>query len=118
MPHHVVVIENSATTKIRVVYDASCKSDNSMSLNDVLMEGPVIQEELVSIIARYRTHKYALSADVEKTYRQIRVAEKHQPLQQILWRSSPDDHIGEYCLQTVTYVPVAVTSFISGHGLS
>jgi len=93
MPHHAVIRNDSATTKIREVFDASCLSSNKISLNDVLIKGPVVQEELVCIIARYRTHKYVLSADIEKMYWQIRVAEKHQPLQKLLWRSNLDEKI-------------------------
>ncbi|XP_058816744.1 uncharacterized protein LOC131680027 [Topomyia yanbarensis] len=37
LPHHPVVREDSATTKVRVVFDASCKSQSGISLNDTLL---------------------------------------------------------------------------------
>ncbi|XP_018360619.1 PREDICTED: uncharacterized protein LOC108759612, partial [Trachymyrmex cornetzi] len=36
MPHHSVFEETSTTTKLRVVFDASCKSTSGLSLNDSL----------------------------------------------------------------------------------
>ncbi|KAF0756444.1 Uncharacterized protein FWK35_00023463 [Aphis craccivora] len=49
--------KSSCTTKLKVVFDASCKTDTSVSLNDILFKGPSIQEKLVCIMARFRTHK-------------------------------------------------------------
>lgn len=40
VPHHAVVRESSSTTKLRVVFNASCKTRNGTSLNDYLLIGP------------------------------------------------------------------------------
>jgi len=50
LPHHAVVSENSSTTSLRVVFDASRKTNTGLSLNDVMLKGPSIQEELVTIL--------------------------------------------------------------------
>ncbi|XP_053685837.1 uncharacterized protein LOC128735375 [Sabethes cyaneus] len=103
LPHHPVVKEASTTTKVRVVFDASCKTSTGISLNDVLLTGPVIQEELRSIILRCRTKQIMLVADVEKMFRQIVIDSNDRPLQCILWRSSPTEEVATYELNTVTY---------------
>ncbi|XP_050535103.1 uncharacterized protein LOC126902121 [Daktulosphaira vitifoliae] len=103
MPHHAVVRDQSATTQTRVVFDASAASSTGVSLNQLLMKGPVIQDELVNILARFRVHKYVLSADIAKMYRQIWVDKDDRRFQKILWRSQPNEHLKEYCLSTVTY---------------
>ncbi|XP_055633439.1 uncharacterized protein LOC129773811 [Toxorhynchites rutilus septentrionalis] len=103
LPHHPVVKEASTTTKLRVVFDASCKTSTGVSLNDGLLVGPVIQEDLRSIIIRCRTKQIMLVADVEKMFRQINVCPKDKSLQSILWRFSPDDEPETYELGTVTY---------------
>ncbi|XP_055542522.1 uncharacterized protein LOC129728133 [Wyeomyia smithii] len=103
LPHHPVVKEASTTTKVRVVFDASCKTSTNTSLNEVLLVGPVIQEELRSIILRCRTKQIMLVADVEKMFRQIFIRPEDRPLQCILWRSSPTDEVATYELNTVTY---------------
>ncbi|XP_062698944.1 uncharacterized protein LOC134284243 [Aedes albopictus] len=103
LPHHPVVKEASTTTKVRVVFDASCKTASGVSLNDVLLVGPVIQEDLRSIVLRCRTRQIMLVSDVEKMFRQINICEEDRPLQCILWRSTPIEEVGVYELNTVTY---------------
>ncbi|XP_058827841.1 uncharacterized protein LOC131687764 [Topomyia yanbarensis] len=103
LPHHPVVKEASTTTKVRVVFDASCNTSSGISLNDVLLVGPVIQEDLRSIVLRCRTKQIMLVADVEKMFRQILISPEERPLQCILWRSSPTAEVSTYELNTVTY---------------
>ncbi|XP_067208459.1 uncharacterized protein [Linepithema humile] len=71
MPHHCIIKQDSTTTKLQVVFDASSKTSSGVSLNDALMIGPVLQQESTSILIRFRTYKYALIGDLEKMYRQI-----------------------------------------------
>ncbi|XP_065079917.1 uncharacterized protein LOC135702804 [Ochlerotatus camptorhynchus] len=103
LPHHPVIKEASTTTKVRVVFDASCKTSNGVSLNDVLMTGAVIQEDLRSITLRSRTKQIMLVSDVEKMFRQILVHLLERALQCILWRFSPAECVHLYELNTVTY---------------
>jgi hypothetical protein len=103
IPLHYVLKEESTTTKFRVVFDASAKTSSGVSLNDIMMVGPVIQDSLVDIIMRFRCHPIAYTADIAKMYRQIRVPPKDAELQRILWRFSPNDPIKIYRLDTVSY---------------
>jgi hypothetical protein len=103
IPHHFVLKEESTTTKFRVVFDASASTTNGKSLNGSMMVGPVIQDNLVDIVMRFRCHPVAFTADIAKMYRQILVTPEDANLQRILWRKSPADPIVEYRLLTVTY---------------
>lgn len=102
LPHHGVIRESSSTTKLRVVFDGSSKIPLSPSLNEELFPGPALQNDLPTIINRWRRFKIGFRSDLEKMFRQIRVIENHQHYQQILWRNS-DSNIHVYKLQTVTY---------------
>lgn len=112
LPHHAVIRENSETTKLRVVFDASAKTSNGVSLNDIQYVGPVVQDDLFSILLRYRQHKYVASADVEKMYRQILIDLEQRKLQLILWRDDSSQPIKIFQLNTVTY-GTAAAPFLS-----
>ena len=90
LPHHCVFKEDSTTTKLRVVFDGSAKSTTGVSRNDALMVGPVVQDDLFSIIIRFRFYSKALSADIEKMYRQVGLKEEDRDFHRILRRDSYD----------------------------
>jgi GrpB-like predicted nucleotidyltransferase (UPF0157 family) len=50
LPHHTVFKSSSSTTHTRVVFDGSCRSSNRLSLNDTLLVGPTVQQDLYSIV--------------------------------------------------------------------
>ncbi|XP_055621927.1 uncharacterized protein LOC129765547 [Toxorhynchites rutilus septentrionalis] len=103
LPHHCVQKADSTTTKLRVVFDASSRTDSGVSLNQALMVGPVIQDDLFSLIVRFRIHKIAIIADIEKMFRQIGIHPSDHPLHRILWRNSSQEPIRTFELTTVTY---------------
>ncbi|XP_055370715.1 uncharacterized protein LOC129605155 [Condylostylus longicornis] len=103
MPHHGVIRESSSSTKLRVVFDASCKTTSGVSLNDIMMKGPKVQSDLFNILLRFRMYKYVVTADIKQMYRQIMVADEDRKLQMIMWRSKPQNKIKYYQLNTVTY---------------
>ncbi|XP_058828022.1 uncharacterized protein LOC131687940 [Topomyia yanbarensis] len=82
LPHHPVLKASSSTTKLRVVFDGSAKTSSGNSLNDSLLVGPVLQDELLQIVIRFRKYAVALK---------------------ILWRFDPSEPIQTYQLCTVTY---------------
>ena len=60
------------------------------------MTGPVVQDDLFTIITRFRFYKIALTGDVEKMYRQVGLREEDRDFHRILWRdtsSSPLKHL-------------------------
>ncbi|XP_073831041.1 uncharacterized protein [Musca autumnalis] len=98
MPHQAVIRQTSLTTKVRVVFDASSKTSNGKSLNDILLT-----RDIFDIITKWRSWRFVISADVEKMFRQINIAEEDQDYQYILWRNSRSEPVQQYKLTTVTY---------------
>ena len=86
MPHFPVFKSDSATTKMRIVYDASARmSPKSPSLNDCLHTGPNLMQDLTGILLKFRTHKKAFSADIEKAFLQIELNSLDRDATRFLW---------------------------------
>ncbi|XP_054746940.1 uncharacterized protein LOC129252836 [Anastrepha obliqua] len=103
IPHQCVLRPESTTTKLRVVFDASSRTSSQIALNEILMVGPTIQEELYSTLLRFRLHKYAFTADITKMYRQILMHEEDKNFQLVMWRRHPSEPLQIFRLNTVTY---------------
>ncbi|XP_011859104.1 PREDICTED: uncharacterized protein LOC105556616 [Vollenhovia emeryi] len=103
LPHHGVIRKTSLTTKLRVVFDASARTTSGLSLNDTLLVGSKLQDNIIDIVMRFRLPAIAVTADLQKMYRQILIHPNDRDYQRILWRFSPSDPITEYKLNTVTY---------------
>ena len=84
LPHHAVVRHDKQTTKLRVVYDASAKTDGP-SLNDCLYTGPNFGQSILDILLRFRLHKVALVGDVEKAFLMVSVADCDRDVLRFLW---------------------------------
>lgn len=100
---HYAVIKNTSTTKLHVVFDASYKTQSGKFLNDALLIGPVIQQDLFSILSRFRTFRFAMIADIAKMFRQVLIDRSQQCLQHILWRDNPQQKLKTFELATMIY---------------
>ena len=85
LPHHCVLKEDSPTTNLRVVFDASSKTTTGVSLNECLLVGPKVQEDLSNILLRFRFFKVAMSADIAKMYRQVELCKEDKDYHRIFW---------------------------------
>ncbi|XP_055642989.1 uncharacterized protein LOC129779508 [Toxorhynchites rutilus septentrionalis] len=103
LPHHTIFCPGSSTTRTRDVFDATCKGSSQLSLNDVLLVGPIVQPPLLAIILNWRIPRYVFKADAEKMFRQIWVHPLDRKFLQVLWRASESQQLYRYQLTTVTY---------------
>lgn len=116
-PNHCVLKTDLLITKVRVVFDESCKTSLGTSLNDKLMVGPKIQEDIFNILLRFRKNKVAFTADIEKMYRQVNVHSDDCKFQRIVWREDSSQNLNHYELKTVTY-GLGPSSFLATRCLS
>lgn len=94
---------DSVSTKLRVVFDASVKDLNALSLNDTLLAGPKLQNDLVAVLLKFRLSSFILTAEIKQMYRQIMTSRSQRHNHRILWDFSTDDPTADYQLNTVTH---------------
>lgn len=102
IPHH-CIFKQSSSTPCRIVFDASMKTENGFSLNDILYTGPKLQNDLLRILLMFRLFPVAVTADIRQMYRQINLIEEHRRFQRILWRFDETSSVSIYELNTVTF---------------
>ena len=104
IPHH-GVHKDSMTTPLRIVYDCSSREAKHLaSLNDCLETGPPFLQQLPPILLRFRTHKFGITADIEKAFLQVQLHHKDRDFTSFLWPccpSDPDSQLQTYCFRVV-----------------
>ena len=103
LPQLVVHKTYSTTTKSRVVFNASSKSNSKNSLNDVMFTGPCLLKDICVILFHFRLHEVTLCADIEKCYRQILINKEHSILQHVFYRKSPAEQLNQFVVKRLLY---------------
>ena len=103
IPHHCVFKDESTTTKLRVVFDASASTSSGVSLNDILAAGPKLQDDLFHILVRFRFKRVAITGDVAKMYRQVLLDNKGKDFHRVFWRENSSEPLKVYRMTRVTY---------------
>ena len=83
LPHH-PVFHPQKPDKVRVVFDCSAKH-RDVSLNDQLLQGPDLANNLVGVLTRFREEPVALIADIEAMFYQVRVPPSDCDALRFLW---------------------------------
>ena len=85
LPHFPVIRMDKTTTKVRIVFDCSAKTDG-VSLNDAICAGPKLQKDLFDVLIRFRRNPIALACDIKEMYLQVEIEERDRPYFRLLWR--------------------------------
>ncbi|KAL3083868.1 hypothetical protein niasHS_008094 [Heterodera schachtii] len=93
LPHRAVIRADKATTKIRIVMDASAKPKNcpsAPSLNDCLHTGPQLLKDLTGILLRFRRMEHVILADIEKASLQLGIRYVDRDACRFIWLNNPE----------------------------
>ena len=97
LPHRAVIRENAETTKLRVVYDASCKDRKTgVSLNSCLHVGPSLTPMIFDVLLRFRANQVTLVGDIAAAFLNIEIHPEDRDCLRFLWIddiNSPDPEI-------------------------
>ena len=85
LPHFPVVRKDRSTTKVRIVFDASARY-NGTALNDVIYQGPKLQNDLFNVLLRFRRYPVALICDIAEMYLRVKLHPKDRSYHRLLWR--------------------------------
>ena len=85
LPHFPVIRPDRATTKVRIVFDASA-TYQGRSLNTETLPGPKLQNNLFDILVRFRKELVAFAGDVSQMYHQLVLQPVDRPFHRFLWR--------------------------------
>ena len=75
--------------KLRVVFDCAAQY-NGVSLNSQLLQGPVLTNNLMGVLIRFREEPIAIMADIEGMFHQARVSPKDCDALRFLWWKEND----------------------------
>ena len=90
LPHHPVIRKDKTTTKIRPVFDGSAKTRDGCCLNDCLETGPNLNPDLLAVLLRFRQHRVAWTADIQKAFLMVELNEADSNTIRFLWVKHPD----------------------------
>ena len=93
----VFCVEQVKKSKCRLVYDASARFKGT-SLNDCLLQGPDLNNQLRSVLLRFREKPVAFGADIESMFSNFKVPESQRDLLRYFWfkDNQPDSELVEY----------------------
>ncbi len=118
LPVKGVVKESFTSTKVRPVFDASARTSSGHSLNDTLLVGPNLYPLILDIILQFRLHPIAISADISKMYREVKLLPEDQAYH-FLYIRAPDGSLLTCKMKRLTFgvrpSPFIATSVIRHH---
>ena len=78
-------------SQIRVVFDSSAQFEG-ISLNDVLLSGPDMNNSLLGVLIRFRKNPVAITADIQQMFHCFLVREDCRDVLRFLWHKDNDPH--------------------------
>lgn len=95
LPHFGVKNPNKPG-KIRLVFDAAAES-HGMSLNKALVQGPDLNNSIVSVLLKFRQYEYAFAGDIKDMFHRVLIRSEDRHSQRFLWRGTDRSrHPDEY----------------------
>ena len=82
LPHFPVTQQKKG--KVRIVFDCAAKFKGS-SLNDMLMQGPDLVNNLLGVLLRFRQEPIALCADIKSMFHQVKVTSSDAHALRFYW---------------------------------
>ena len=110
LPGHPVFKEESASTKTRIVFNASCVSGSGKSINQCLYQGQCLLPEIAHVLIRWRMEIIAFVLDITKMFLRIKL-HKDKDYLRFLWRFCQTDRTARIFRMTAVTFGVISSPF-------
>ena len=90
---HAVIRPESSTHKIRIVMNAASRSktNNGLSLNDLLLQGPTMLPDIIRLLIHFRSKPIGITSDISKMFLQIKLSlDRDKNVLRFLWRGGDE----------------------------
>lgn len=98
--HLIAPNPHSVTTPVRLVWNSSQKC-RGQSLNDLLIKGPDVLNDIRAVLLRFRQGGFAALGDIKKMYNSVWLEDQEVHLHRFLWRDSEEEDVQEYAITRV-----------------
>ena len=102
LSHHPVTSPNKPG-KVRVVFNAAGEVDG-VSLNSTLVTGPDMMNSLTGVLMRFRVGRYAIAADIEAYFHQVRVPPDDADSLRFYWTDDLDSNDPPFVMQMLVHI--------------
>ncbi|XP_055643693.1 uncharacterized protein LOC129779933 [Toxorhynchites rutilus septentrionalis] len=88
--------------KLRIVWDAAA-TVHGTSLNSVLLTGPDQLTSLISVLQKFREHRFAICGDIREVFHQVSIRKEDQQCQRFLWYEGDEQEPSTFVMQVMTF---------------
>ena len=90
IPTFMVVRLLNNSTKYRLIMNGKLVFEDGLCINDYLMSGPNLMNQIVDVLIRFMQGDYAASCDLASMFLKVKVPEKDQHCLRFFFRTHPD----------------------------
>lgn len=98
--HLIAPNSHSVTTSVRLVWNSSQRF-RGVSLNDLLIKGPDVLNQICAVLLRFRSRVHAALEDIKMMYNSVWLEDREVHLHGFLWRDTEEEELGEYAITRV-----------------
>ncbi|GFT23069.1 integrase catalytic domain-containing protein [Trichonephila clavipes] len=103
LPHQAVFRQESLTTKMRIVFDASSHEDRQPSLNDCIWSGENLNPNIFHLIISFRLNTIVITADIERAFLQISLRDEDRDAVRFLFPDIRSNQTDPYKFQVYRF---------------
>ncbi|GFY36409.1 integrase catalytic domain-containing protein [Trichonephila clavipes] len=103
LPHQAVFRQESLTTKMRIVFDASSHEDRQPSLNDCIWSGENLNPNIFHLIISFRLNTIAITADIKHAFLQISLRDEDRDAVRFLFPDIRSNQTDPYKFQVYRF---------------